>query len=1497
MIYDTWKRTVKAKLSQEELAMAEEAAKKRSKKLTWGPLFQQERTYFPYKTATQQPLEVPQEIQAFLDSIGFEVVDYRQGLAKKKVKNQPIGIGKILNRENRQDLKKLFDDRLQGQAKQYNENLLVVFSHKPEDIAGSSTDRNWKSCVDLRGGEHHEQVFNKIERGGLVAYLIKESDKNIEAPLARVAIRRYGDNNGNFIFVGSNECYGIQDNNFVEFVNSKLAESNKITATILDLQDFALEDVEKGYHDIFPEGIFAFDYISKYGDFIPKEQIIKLQDQIIKSKDEEFIFYFAKNVKGADISKLQKAIIKTGKAEWIYMFAKDIKGADIPRLQDVVIKSGNTEWIYRFAQDVKGAGKKLLKKKYNELKNKKQASLIYSNYEKKREGQEKVKQFATSKNNPDLAIIIGDGYATEEGAQILAVNPDGTYRVRTTWSGRDMGAVDPIFFGEYPVTSFWKEKLQNENTRREKYHKGPVALMDNEYQKRTGSLIHTTWQRQIFAKKLLAGLVDRLQDSMQGEQVKSKEIADLVRQEFNLPANVVVPIKAIKQDPNFIINNYTKIMGLSQKDSKKTWEILIPNKKLEIEEDKSQLNADDSKYLIRIEGIVKQYPPTDRGGMQTIMEKFVGWVKGGYISSNRQSLNEVYDWYIDVGYAEVSNMSYDEAVNSSYEWHRIGTGGSSVEKVEEYRVGHLGDQTITVDGQSMKMVNIHSNVDLVEEGNKMGHCVGGENYWRDVESGEKEIYSLRDSTNEPHVTIDVRGNEVWQVYGKSDSRPNSEYMPFVRKWIEDNNLEVMGTKLNTYSWLEIVSNNDLWRSSEQYFLDNFGRIEGQSDKKEVSQYTKDERDALKIVENRLTAKTANDDEEGNLFFYGPLIYKVAKDIKGVNISKLQDAIIRSGNEHWIYRFAEGVNGANKKLLMKKYEELKNKKFASIYTTWQKQSKLSEEELKAAEEYAKKRPKSLTWGLLFQQERTYFPYTPKADKIQVPWNLESHLLRNGYQIVDYRQGLAQNARTGREIGIGKLLKDQPELLAIFVDRLQGGIKSQQPHFIVFTHKPEDIAGMSTDRGWTSCLTLRPEELKNYGAAGFMHGDEKQYVFSKIARGGMVAYLVREGDKEIEHPLGRIDLRRYENACGDFIFVWGDMTYGIHDQGFEDFVRGKIRESNSLTDKSEYEEFSDVEELELDPGMRQMDFPESMKPEDAKKYYEPTQTWEVSANMIYNTWRKRLALQPSQVYDFYALSTVMDQLDDEDKQVAYQILEEVKDEYVKNLTKAVYDEHMYFGYVGNRTGINNADELAKKLNISKEQADHILNGERDYIPLELAHRVFNELPWAYQYGGPRWAAITQYLIDLKNTSVTDHKKLMYIIDRINDIEHNTGSIFTKFEKGESRWIKDVLDKKYSAKTPYSYYDELSPDVKKIMKKYRGILPTERGYDVDYNKLFKTFKSGNFFDAIKGLLPEQINVLQNMVIKSGNAKWIYKFTFDVKGADKELLMKKYNELTKNK
>lgn len=88
---------------------------------------------------------------------------------------------------------------------------------------------------------------------------------------------------------------------------------------------------------------------------------------------------------------------------------------------------------------------------------------------------------------------------------------------------------------------------------------------------------------------------------------------------------------------------------------------------------------------------------------------------------------------------------------------------------------------------------------LAEEGNIMGHCVGG--YCAGVASGESRIFSLRDPKGRSHVTVEVepptkymkgtaRANSgelpssITQIKGKQNRAPSSEYLPYVQDFVK-----------------------------------------------------------------------------------------------------------------------------------------------------------------------------------------------------------------------------------------------------------------------------------------------------------------------------------------------------------------------------------------------------------------------------------------------------------------------------------------------------------------------------------------------------------------------------------------------------------------------------------------------------------------------------------------------------------------------------------------
>jgi len=201
------------------------------------------------------PLEAPQEvdpdIQDFVSSENCQITDYRNGHCQcgKRV----FRITKLIEQSKKRDLNELqtklqsgelydierdvkrvneyYDDLLNtfvnspSRANKNANSLMVVISQNPYDIAYMSTNRDWTSCMELEKGAHHTDVYCEIKEGGLIAYLIRGNDKEIEKPLARIAIKRFSNRNGDSVAIPEQSVYGNEVKGFKEtvqnWINSK----------------------------------------------------------------------------------------------------------------------------------------------------------------------------------------------------------------------------------------------------------------------------------------------------------------------------------------------------------------------------------------------------------------------------------------------------------------------------------------------------------------------------------------------------------------------------------------------------------------------------------------------------------------------------------------------------------------------------------------------------------------------------------------------------------------------------------------------------------------------------------------------------------------------------------------------------------------------------------------------------------------------------------------------------------------------------------------------------------------------------------------------------------------------------------------------------------------------------------------------------------------------------------------------------------------------------
>lgn len=160
-----------------------------------------------------------------LDHLGYEVVDYQKGLARKD--GQVIKIGKILSRNDLKDALNMYNTdpaRVSSKA----DDLMVVFSKHPYDIAGMSTDRSWRSCQNIDDGSEKGKVMCGVYEGTIVVYLITGEDKSIEHPIARTLAKQYVNkiDPGDIMYQISG-LYGNAPSDFIPYVKDIFEKINE----------------------------------------------------------------------------------------------------------------------------------------------------------------------------------------------------------------------------------------------------------------------------------------------------------------------------------------------------------------------------------------------------------------------------------------------------------------------------------------------------------------------------------------------------------------------------------------------------------------------------------------------------------------------------------------------------------------------------------------------------------------------------------------------------------------------------------------------------------------------------------------------------------------------------------------------------------------------------------------------------------------------------------------------------------------------------------------------------------------------------------------------------------------------------------------------------------------------------------------------------------------------------------------------------------------------
>jgi hypothetical protein len=317
-------------------------------------------------------------------------------------------------------------------------------------------------------------------------------------------------------------------------------------------------------------------------------------------------------------------------------------------------------------------------------------------------------------------------------------------------------------------------------------------------------------------------------------------------------------------------------------------------------------------------------------------------------------------------------------------------------------------------------------------------------------------------------------------------------------------------------------------------------------------------------------------------------------------------------------------------------------------------------------------------------RVYIPFNIVNDQATVDPDVSNLLEENNCQITDYRGGycavgnrtyrigkflnslksqylqrLQQQFQNGEIYNLEREIQDNnsyfDDILNTFINSSYRSQKQSEGFSIVISQDPHDVAQMSTDRSWTSCMQLG-------------EGSHYEDIFCEVSTGGLVAYLINNDDEEIQDPLARIHIRRFENKEGQSFAVPEGSVYGNEVKGFQESVSQWITQQQGSASPGIYSrkggEYSDTfgDEMLISPTSEEDVIKWFRGEADEAKY----STWMVDDALWddYKSYKEESGWQPmdGDMYDPGELisdeSQIFDRKEDAEKYYNEKLLEDKK-----------------------------------------------------------------------------------------------------------------------------------------------------------------------------------------------------------------------------------------------
>lgn len=210
-------------------------------------------------------------------------------------------------------------------------------------------------------------------------------------------------------------------------------------------------------------------------------------------------------------------------------------------------------------------------------------------------------------------------------------------------------------------------------------------------------------------------------------------------------------------------------------------------------------------------------------------------------------------------------------------------------------------------------------------------------------------------------------------------------------------------------------------------------------------------------------------------------------------------------------------------------------------------------------------------------RIVLPITEEGEEVvdyDFKTKLERALAQAEYKIKDIKNNRAVSFDDKRETKITRVLsksknidketkeelkKEYDKMLSELKERERKSLDANKDNYrIVISRHPYDIAGMSTDREWESCMTLDP-------TSGSYNEHTSEYVMMDIKEGSIIAYMVRKDDLNIEEPLARVLIKPYVGVdTGDVALFTNTKVYGKPIKGFRETVQKWVEEHQTINE---------------------------------------------------------------------------------------------------------------------------------------------------------------------------------------------------------------------------------------------------------------------------------------------------------------------------------------------